>query len=70
MTTQPTKTNMIKIRLKQDCLIQGTVHQAGKELEVTEDDAKEFCKPIKGLPDYVGERTKPTFNTLQRAERV
>lgn len=70
MTANPTKTNMVKIRLKRDCLIQGKVHQAGKELEVTEEEATEFCQPLNGLPAFMGERQKPYFHSLQRAQKV
>lgn len=70
MTDIPKKTNMVKIRLNRDCLIQGAVHKAGQELEVSQEDANEFCQPIKGLPAYDGERSKPTFHSLQRAQKV
>lgn len=70
MTATPTKTNMVRIRLNRDCLIAGEFHKAGKEMEVSEPEAAEFCKTFKTLPDYDGERNKPSFHSLQRATRL
>jgi len=65
-----TKTNMVKIFLKRDCLIGGKINRAGETLEVSEEDAKEFCKPLTGLPAFEGERKNPQFHDNTRAEVV
>ena len=70
MTENPNRTKLVKIQLKRDCLIQGTIHKADKVLEVSEEDACEFCKHIDGLPAFEGERTKPHYHSIQRAVRL
>jgi hypothetical protein len=65
-----TKTNLIKIFLKRDCLIDNKVVKAGATVEVSKEDAEEFCKPLTGLPAFEGERSRPQFHDNTRAELV
>jgi hypothetical protein len=70
MTENPNRTKLVKIQLKRDCLIQNAIHKAGKTLEVSEEDADEFCKQIQGLPSFEGERSNPQYHSIQRAVRL
>jgi len=70
MTENPNRTKLVKIQLKRDCLIQGTIHKADKVLEVSEEDACEFCRPTTGLPAFEGERANPHYHDIQRAVRL
>lgn len=65
-----TKTNLIKIFLKRDCLIDSKLIKAGATVEVSPEDAAEFCRPISGLPSFEGERQNPQFHDCTRAELV
>jgi hypothetical protein len=65
-----TKTNLIKIFLKRDCLVNSKLVKAGATVEVSPEDAEEFCRPLVGLPSFEGERTNPHYHDNTRAELV
>lgn len=64
---------MVKVRsLGAIATKDGTVHPAGTVLELPEDEAKSFLKPIEGPYDFDGERSSniATKAKITRAEVV
>jgi hypothetical protein len=66
------QSNTVRLRVLRDIRVGNVEHRPGAEVEVSEEEAKEFLKPISGGYSFSGLRSDydAVTSNLVRAERI